>query len=332
MKTVLLIACFAFGIFINCDTGFAYEEHYPGGSLKKRGNISEDGEKEGKWQYWYSNGSLLSEGHYEDGNPQGKWTYYDKAGKLLTVKEYSDGADVDEESEESEEVECFESREGYTAVTQEEIKSSFYMAKTVNVKCSKRTGGILWWSDPFFDTVPMGNMPIEADYSNEEAVVRPRVRATVEEGEIVVEDSKLIYFMPCTMCHNGVDVPTPRDTRPRPPSEEFPHFDVVEDPMNLQHGRGAIWCLDCHSRTNRNVLIDHRGNEISFNQPMKLCGKCHGHIYRDWRDGIHGKRIGMWTPGGKKRWWVCTECHNPHDVQQGARNKGFAQLQPEPAP
>ncbi len=75
------------------------------------------------------------------------------------------------------------------------------------------------------------------------------------------------------------------------------------------------------------MLIDHRGNPISFNQPQKLCGKCHGQIYRDWRDGIHGKRIGSWRDGGKKRWWVCTECHNPHDVQPG-----FKQLAPEPAP
>ena len=28
----------------------------------------------------------------------------------------------------------------------------------------------------------------------------------------------------------------------------------------------------------------------------------------------------------------CTECHNPHDVQQGSRNSGFAPLHPEPAP
>ncbi len=36
--------------------------------------------------------------------------------------------------------------------------------------------------------------------------------------------------------------------------------------------------------------------------------------------------------GGKKRWWVCTECHNPHDVEHGDRKSGFAQLNPEPAP
>jgi hypothetical protein len=36
--------------------------------------------------------------------------------------------------------------------------------------------------------------------------------------------------------------------------------------------------------------------------------------------------------GGKKRWFTCTECHNPHNVQDGTRNKGFVQLQPETPP
>jgi hypothetical protein len=71
---------------------------------------------------------------------------------------------------------------------------------------------------------------------------------------------------------------------------------------------------------------------ISFDQPQLLCGKCHGDKLRDWRDGIHGKRIGDFTSTGKKRWFTCTECHNPHNVQDGARNKGFVQLQPETPP
>ena len=62
------------------------------------------------------------------------------------------------------------------------------------------------------------------------------------------------------------------------------------------------------------------------------CGKCHGPLYKDWRVGLHGKRIGEWASDGKKRWFVCTECHNPHDVQQGERNSGFAQIEPEAAP
>ncbi len=202
--------------------------------------------------------------------------------------------------------ECFESREGYTTVQVKEIKEGL-----PNVKCSEVTGGVLWWGDPFDGTEPMGDMPIEADYTHEEAVVKPRTK-------------HLKYFMPCTSCHNGKTVPYPKDKKPR--LIQF-HQDIVPNSLELRHGKGAIWCLDCHNPTNRDTLISHMGDEISFNQPQKLCGKCHGQIYRDWRDGIHGKRIGMWTKGGKKRWWVCTECHNPHNVEPP-----FQALKPEKAP
>jgi uncharacterized CHY-type Zn-finger protein len=207
--------------------------------------------------------------------------------------------------------ECFESREGYTKVQVEDGKALEWPGAP-NVLCSKRTGGVLWWGDPFNDTVPMGEMEIEADYSHEEAVVRPRTK-------------HLQYYMPCTVCHNGTTVPYPKNKNPRLITM---HQDIVENSLDLKHGRGAIWCLDCHNARNRDTLVSHRGTEISFNQPQKLCGKCHGQIYQDWREGIHGKRTGMWTPGGKKRWWVCTECHNPHTVQVNR----FNPLVPEPAP
>lgn len=207
----------------------------------------------------------------------------------------------------AEPTECFESREGYSIVQKEDVKPGL-----PNVKCSKKTGGVLWWGDPFYGTEAMGPMPVEADYSHEPAVVKPRTK-------------QLKYFMPCSTCHNGKTVPFPKDKKPRPLAM---HQDIVPDAMDLQHGRKAFWCLDCHNPTNRDTLIDHQGNEISFNQPQRLCGKCHGEKFIDWREGIHGKRIGMWTKGGQKRWWVCTECHNPHMVQV----KRFQPIQPEPAP
>jgi len=210
---------------------------------------------------------------------------------------------------------CFESREGHSEVTQREIKPGL-----PNVKCSERTNGVLWWGDPFDETIPMGDMPVEADYTHAEAVVKPRDKQ--------IDKNKLLSIC-TTACHDGKYVPVPTNLEPR--SLKM-HQDIVPDAMNLQHGKGALWCLNCHSAEKRDKLIDHFGNEISFNQPQKLCGKCHGPAYRDWRDGIHGKRIGMWKTSGKKRWWTCTECHNPHDIQQGERNSGFAQLRPEAAP
>jgi len=211
--------------------------------------------------------------------------------------------------------ECFESRAVMTQVQKSEIKPGL-----PNVKCSPTTSGVLWWGDPFAGTIPMGDMQVEADYSHEEAVVKPR--------EPQIDRNKLLTI--CSMaCHDGKYVPVPENKNPRPLKM---HQDIIPDSMQLKHGKGGIWCMDCHHPTNRTKLTDNFGKEVSFNQPQKLCGKCHGQVYRFWRNGIHGKRIGMWDKGGKKRWWVCTECHNPHDVEQGKRKSGFAQLHPEPAP
>ncbi|MBL8534989.1 MAG: hypothetical protein JNL33_14145 [Betaproteobacteria bacterium] len=211
------------------------------------------------------------------------------------------------------EVVCFESRKGASEVTQKEIRPGW-----PNVKCSPTTGAALWYGDPFDGAVPMGKMPGLERVAEGQAVVKPR-------------SEKLMFYSQCgTACHNGV-MPKgfPKDNRPVPiPTMEA----MVPDVKNLQHGRGRIWCLDCHHKTQRNKLVDHFGEPISIDQPQLLCGKCHGDKLRDWRDGIHGKRIGEFTSEGKKRWFVCTECHNPHNVQDGERNRGFIQLQPETPP
>jgi len=211
-----------------------------------------------------------------------------------------------------EQTECFESRKGASELAKKEVSSGL-----PNVKCSTKTGAVLWWGDPYDGTEPMGEMPIEADYSKGEAVIKSR-------------DSKLIMLPVCGIaCHNGTFPPKNDDRNPR--MLTF-HQDIIPDSLNLQHGRGGIWCMDCHHTDTRNKLVDNFDNEVNFNQSQKVCGKCHGSVYRDWRDGVHGKRIGQWASTGKKRWFICTECHNPHDVQQGTRNSGFVQLEPEPAP
>jgi len=206
--------------------------------------------------------------------------------------------------------ECFESREGASKVVQKEIGEELR-----NVECSPTTGGVLWWGDPYDGTQPMGDMPVEIEG---EAVVKPRT-------------AQLNLYPVCGVaCHNG-SFPAPVEAD-APPRKLTMHMDLVPDSMNLQHGNGGVWCLDCHDAKTRNKLVDNAGNLVDFNQPQQLCGKCHGQVYRRWREGLHGKRIGEWAADGKKRWFVCTECHNPHDVQQGERKSGFAQLTPEPAP
>lgn len=207
---------------------------------------------------------------------------------------------------------CFESREGSSELVSQEISPGEF-----NLKCSPKTGAVLWWSDPFLQTIPMKKITIPGEIHESEAVVRPRI-------------AQLATYRLCgTLCHNGAYPPLPKNKNPRP---LIMHLDIIPDPLNLQHGKQNIWCLDCHNAKQRNMLIDNFGNPISFNEPQKLCGKCHGSSYRDWREGIHGKRIGEWRSDGKKRWFVCTECHNPHDVQQGSRHSGFGQLEPEAPP
>jgi hypothetical protein len=208
---------------------------------------------------------------------------------------------------------CFESRKGASEVTKRDIKPDL-----PNVKCSPRTHAVLWYGDPFDGTVPMGKMPQLDKIPDGQAVVKPR--------------SEQLGLLPMcgTACHNGVTPPKlPKDKKPKAiPTMEG----LMPDAKNLQHGRGRIWCLDCHHTTQRNKLVDNFGDPVSIDQPQLLCGKCHGDKLRDWRDGIHGKRIGEWASTGKKRWFTCTECHNPHNVQDGARNRGFIQLQPESPP
>ncbi|MBL8302975.1 MAG: hypothetical protein JNM26_09410 [Ideonella sp.] len=223
------------------------------------------------------------------------------------------GASVLAQAPEKKEEVCFESRKGATEVTKRDLKPGL-----PNVKCSPVTGAALWYGDPYDGTVPMGKMPQMDKLPEGLAVVRPR-------------SEKLNLLAQCgTACHNGI-IPKgfPKDNRPIPiPTMEA----MFPDAKDFQHGRGRIWCLDCHHPTKRNMLVDHFGDTISFDQPQLLCGKCHGDKLRDWRDGIHGKRIGDFTSTGKKRWFTCTECHNPHNVQDGVRNKGFVQLQPETPP
>jgi hypothetical protein len=215
---------------------------------------------------------------------------------------------------EPQEVVCFESRKGgATDVVQRDIKPGL-----PNVKCSPKTGAALWYGDPYADTVDMGKMPLLDKIPEGQAVVKPR-------------SAKLNLLAACgTACHNGVVPPGfPKDKRVVPiPTMES----MLPELKDFQHGRGRIWCLDCHHSTQRNKLTDNFGDPISMDQPQLLCGKCHGDKLRDWRDGIHGKRIGDFTSTGKKRWFTCTECHSPHNVQDGARNKGFIQLAPESPP
>ncbi len=213
-------------------------------------------------------------------------------------------------------VECYESIKGATELSKVDNVVPKYGYP--NVKCSPTTGAVLWYGDPYGGTEPMGEMPIFGDHTDgdfAQAVIRPRV----DKLKTIKQTN-----MQCSGCHPGAD----QATQQNDPRQIMMHQDIVSDAAELQHGRGAIWCFDCHNAANRDTLVDRRGNEVSFNESYKVCGSCHGDTYSNWRMGLHGKRTGEWKVRGKKRWWTCTECHNPHTVQEHR----FQPIKPEPPP
>ncbi|WP_305046487.1 cytochrome c3 family protein [Geoalkalibacter sp.] len=119
-------------------------------------------------------------------------------------------------------------------------------------------------------------------------------------------------IFPCSDCHAGM---TPNLARRQLTDE---HTDIV-----LNHAEGQRWCLDCHNPEDRDTLRLVSGEVIGFNESYRLCGQCHGDKYRDWRQGLHGKRTGYWN--GDKQYLLCAHCHNPHDPR-------FKPLTPLPPP
>ena len=106
-------------------------------------------------------------------------------------------------------------------------------------------------------------------------------------------------IFPCSACH------TERGDRTR--RQLAFHEDIQEI---FDHDSEHRWCLDCHDAQNRDVLKLASGETVPFTESYRLCGQCHGDKYRDWRAGVHGKRVGQWD--GAKTYFLCVNCHNPH--------------------
>jgi|GEM_PF-191830 len=121
---------------------------------------------------------------------------------------------------------------------------------------------------------------------------------------------------PCRACH-GPEKDFPVNPQRR---EDL----LVHRNIQVNHGGVRVWCLDCHDPNNRNYLTPlSDGRLIPFEQSYLLCGKCHGTKFRDWRNGIHGKRSGYWN--GEKTYFLCVTCHNPHSPR-------FKPIEPMPPP
>lgn len=137
--------------------------------------------------------------------------------------------------------------------------------------------------------------------------------AAPSPGEIQAEPPPFSDgIFPCSECHTDPGDPTRR--------ELGAHEDIQQI---FDHDSANRWCLDCHDPQNRDVLRLASGAPVPFTESYRLCGQCHGDKYRDWRAGVHGKRVGSWS--GQKTYFLCVNCHNPH-------SPGFQPLVPEPAP
>src|SRR4030067_717355 len=85
---------------------------------------------------------------------------------------------------------CFESRKDASELTPHKIQDGL-----PSVKCSPKTGAVLWWGDPFDGTGARGEPPFEGNYPRGAAVVRPR------------EDKLALMAVWGVPCHNGTFPP-----------------------------------------------------------------------------------------------------------------------------
>lgn len=147
------------------------------------------------------------------------------------------------------------------------------------------------------------------------------VEGEEEEKEQFQVPPPLIYqgIYPCSACHRkdlaGADdflqkADSFLGTYMRIPDPTPRILVRMHRDIEFDHGDGAFWCLNCHNAQERNTLKLLNGTVISFEESYQLCGQCHGSIYRDWKLGIHGRRVGQWD--GNKLYMLCAHCHNPH--------------------
>ena len=127
------------------------------------------------------------------------------------------------------------------------------------------------------------------------------------DEEIPAED-----IFPCSECHE------PDDYDPERRELTTAHASIV-----LAHDQEHRWCLDCHDAENRDMLRLAGGTHVPFEESYRLCGQCHGDKYRDWRVGVHGRRIGHWN--GAKQYLLCVHCHDSHHPR-------FEPIAPKPPP
>jgi hypothetical protein len=107
-----------------------------------------------------------------------------------------------------------------------------------------------------------------------------------------------LFFYPCQQCHEFME-----------PSDQVRALKAPHK-IELDHGNGRIWCIQCHSMADRNMLWTMLKEPVDIDQAYIVCGGCHANKQRDWYYGGHGKRVGNWK--GDRVLYDCTQCHDAH--------------------
>jgi len=164
----------------------------------------------------------------------------------------------------------------------------------------------LMWADPWPHRSPVEPMRVVPAWVVDTAPVRqPSMRPEIQIAG---------YTYRCSECHDLF--PSPKET--------FREL-TQHQHIRLEHGINTR-CFNCHHIVNRDAFVDDWGNEIPWNEPPRLCAKCHGPVYRDWLHGSHGRSNGYWdTSRGPQERRKCIECHDPHEPP-------FPPMSPAPPP
>lgn len=122
----------------------------------------------------------------------------------------------------------------------------------------------------------------------------------------------------CENCHDTLPTNTTKRTLQNEVANQPDHE------FELNHGED-MWCLDCHATENRNELRMPNGSTVAWTEQneTQLCAACHGPVYEDFTNHIHGKWTGSWQNATAEK--QCTDCHDPHDPE-------FQKIEPDQPP
>lgn len=149
------------------------------------------------------------------------------------------------------------------------------------------------------------NPSVDPKYFTKETVRKPM------EFPILKQEGETFR---CNDCHQNIE-----------PSKVQKSFFAAHEHIILEHGVNN-YCSTCHSPNNREALLDINKNDIPFSRSELACLQCHGPIYNDWVNGVHGRMSESWDKSQRTVEKItCVACHDPHSPK-------FKSMGPSPAP